>query len=459
MKTEELLATLRSLSPKERKKFASLIESKYWQLSQDYKAFFLELLEKKQAARKALCEKEEKKSGRNFRSKRKKLAELTEEFIAMIMLSKDAISKKLALATFYSEKKLETNYQRKIKAVRKEIDKAPTDLYTAFHEYRRQELIATKVRAVQKSKSLVKATASMAEMLERFYRENNWRLKCELRNLELTSNKSVNLSTQKSYLAQVFELIFNMHNDETPLSAHYLSLKKRIQLPDFSKLSADVRKTVLLHLINYATRRINHGKKNFAKDYLDYLEIFINQGFLLENGYLDYPRYHNTILAYLVDDRHDMQRIDAFVKKYSPHVLQEERFHLMRQILSAYIAIFKNPKENIDEWIEELRQAGLDIVYKVILTKLEFKVAYDQDDYENMENKLRSLQRFAKKKELPSEKEESLNSFIQLATALMKRELTLEKIENHPDFLSALDKTWLSFKFDGWKGAARLYSR
>lgn len=443
MKLKEILDLLDHLDRKKIKKLQRLIEHNYWQLSKDYRTFFLKLLQQKKTERIQLCAQAKKKEGRNFETKRKRLGQLVEEFLTMNLAVEERLETTQRLARFYQEKGLDSLFEQKMKECHKELQKASLNMDIDWHWLKFYELKATKNRI---SRDNGDSVLKMLQSLEGFHQSNYWRLRCDLLNLKMTINYDSNKSEQEYYLANLFQRIFQMLEDKAAVSAHYLNLKDKIQAPAFTQLDPAIAKTIIIYLMNYAINKMMTGEKAFAADYLAYIDQAIKHGFFLENGQLDYARYHNTVLTQLVNTPSDFQQIRAFMAKYDKYLVHTKSTATVQALLKAYVEITQQPDKNIQDLIEALELKDLDLDHKILLIKLEVMTHHNRDNYDEMENRLRSLERQVQKEQLPDRKKVLTQSFLTLAKQLMNHRLSAEHLEDYKSTLSLLDWIWLLSK-------------
>ncbi len=141
-----------------------------------------------------------------------------------------------------------------------------------------------------------------------------------------------------SVYLQVYQLL------TTKSEADFLGLKMLL-LKHEAQFSATELKEIYGYTINFCIRQVNNGNEQYLSEYLNIIDILLENKAIFENGELAVSYYKNTIAAGLRIGEYD--RMEHFIQKYSQFLPKEERENAVTYNLAKLYFAKANEKENI----------------------------------------------------------------------------------------------------------------
>ncbi len=290
----------------------------------------------------------------------------------------------LKLQEFYLENQMRKNLASQVKLNDGNLKKLLFDDHNqGYYRFQFNELHLMDVRQKDIRKQTIGLTG-MNNNLDLFYHENKLRILCE------KSSRSKYMLTkkltpeEKEWIKQIpdhikaypqielFTLTFQMIQNNCHDSYHEL-WKKANEANDQKKLSTTYLRSFYEYLIVHCTRQLNLGHTEFIKSYDQIFSFLLEEGILLDQGYLPAWQFNNYIkiltkcIFYEDDDRSTIiQKIETFINT-NQHLLFSEN---KDSILKFNYAFLNYLKQNYDQAEKELLHLEL---HKDDLIKIEAK--------------------------------------------------------------------------------------
>ncbi|MCB0564408.1 MAG: hypothetical protein KDD01_08545 [Phaeodactylibacter sp.] len=328
-----------------------------------------------------------------------RLLKALERYLALNALEQNAPLYYTLLAAFYSEKGIGKNAAFCIRKARKLVN-APKNrnLEEGLIEYRLYELEAHQARNKREpSRNL----EFMETALKRFYCVHQMRILGEQANRQhiIRENHDALAATAQYCQGDTEELIvyrwlFIMVNDNDRTA--YQQLNTFMQKnEDF--FSSKFQKEIIEALMNFCVRYVNMGEKQYAEDYLTFIELLDKKGLLLEGGLLPIHRFPNCLLIAILLGRLEWAR--AFFAKYGSKLLAPKEFK-RQPFLDFYQAIIElydgHPQTGM-KLLGRFQTSDMylkDAYYKIASDKMLLMFFYQQEDFSPILARIDSLKKY-----------------------------------------------------------------
>ncbi|MGH1337236.1 MAG: hypothetical protein ACRBFS_14025 [Aureispira sp.] len=423
-----------------------------WKINKEDQ-LFLSKLAKNPHQYERLYELEKANSSGSFKQRKGNIVKLIEDYILLLESRKEEneVNRSLQLLNFYNQHRLESNYKKQLKKVEKSIDSKPRDKDTSLLKFRYHEIQATNSRIYRQK---MPELEEMNMHLLSFFTENNLRLASEAQTQKETINCKYKIDNFLEFLpvnscTLVACIYGNIYNLWALLASqtNYTFLKNTIQ-NKASNISQELFKTIHTHLMNYCIKQMNLGIPRYASEYLFYIQSLTDKRLLLERGRLDYGRFRNTIIAYLIESPTNFIQVDEFIDYYKDLLDLPYRMDIVK-INSIYVSAFKKKYTERYSDLLALKNTRLDLHHKIMLEKLDlqFTLMLGKNTTNLLEKKIINFKTFLNKKRSELEGGKKLKvslSFAKCIESMMTGDLTLKEIEETE--LALTDKIWFLTK-------------
>lgn len=373
-----LLELIEGFSSREITQMKKLIDAEYWNLKQEDKAFLLKLFRVSVKNRTKYCRQEERKDGQNFKYKNVRLTKFIKDYILLLTHKKEnSIQEQLQLAEFYNNRGLDKIYKRTTTMLQKQLEEAPQDLDTSLYQFHLYEMQATRSRNRHEP---MPELPKMIWALNQFYKEQKHRIFCEFQSQKQGINVSYTEDTTTGIVQELLyhlEALISKPNQE---KKSYLYLKKHI-FEEAHKSGINIQKMIYIHLINYTIEKINVGCYFYAQECSALIQLMMEKKIYVENKRLDYARFRNTILIYLIEKPKDTDRIRTFIETYFPY-LDALYPDTISSIYHIYLLMVDRQLDEAEEALAFLNRNQWstieDLFHKIQVKKLQLQIMYLQ---------------------------------------------------------------------------------
>jgi len=272
---------------------------------------------------------------------------------------------------------------------------------------------------------------------------------CEILNIEKSTGKKFQLqfidevvsflenNNTDSFLIDIYFNIYRFLKNE--LQSDYYFLAKSIFLENHSRMSAEEKKEIMVHINNYCARKIRGGDDNFLEEMWDNYGFNLREKVLFEHGYLSEFSFKNHVtLGLRLRKYHDTETI---IKQSSQMLHPEKR----ENALHFNLANLKFNEKKYDEALKILARVNFDDIFYNMDTKiLMAKIYYETKEFEVLSSHLNTFQIFIKRNTIISdETKEGYLNFIEILIKIYKKSKSqsLLKMLNHNNRIEA--KAWL----------------
>lgn len=454
-KNSLFLELLQGMNQKDFRQILRLSTADFWNVSKD-DIRLLERLKKTPLDKQlVICERLNTKDRQAFSHQKKRIVDLMKDYILLNKCKKEKVLRDSIIAEFCSKKALDKNYNKAIKSYKKSLLERPLDIDTGFLHYKYYELLATHSRTQRVSKQ---EFFCMEKALNCFSKDSQLRLSVEKINQEKITNityegKKINiqldypLHIQTTY-QQLFILIQGNDSDE---AYHFL---KNTMLQESFILSNDEWKSIHTHLMNYLTKQTNQGKESYYKDYLLFIEYAIKKDFFLQNSRIDYGRYRNTFLIYLMTSNNDISKARQFIQEYFSYV-NHPNPQFVRDIHLVYLLLLDSLYEEAENNLNKIDYRKLiDVHLQVFYRKLQLMLIYFRREKSDLyfEDSLKNFRSFLYKQDslkgkIGDKQTTKLDVCLNFAS-LIKRLYTgkLKDLNIQNTELATTDRLWLKMQ-------------
>lgn len=438
-----LIELLKGVEVSEHQKLYSFVNQDYCGLDQDDKLFFKELI---QAPQNMLVthQKWKNKKGNKLKAQKLKLVDAIENFLFLEFHKKQSYTKELFLADFYTKKGLYKNFKLKVNEIKRLLNRLPITNETNLIRFQLYELQASNSR--QKHEKMLELGA-MLKALNQYYTENIWRLRCEFINQKEILNAIYEEAGDTPYinlkpiseLGWFYQNVYKMYASGS--KRNVFDLLKAEVLKKYELYSVSIMKTMILHLMIYAIRRMNKGSQEFAQEYVYLGEWLIKKNLFLEEKKITIGRFKNMIAAYLITNNYSLKKIhcfiNAFYKKVAIISTEKVDQRYVKKIMVAYTECYFNQfEECLDEYAFIQRPPNsFDAFYWIMYYKLKLKILSNTENYDAFERIQKSFQAFITKEQkmkdgLSLVKIESLKIFMKLIIQYQKGDLNMDIVDS-----------------------------
>lgn len=452
MRKELLLEILGILDRQDFLRLKNLAQLDLWKTNKQDQQFLSKLADNPHQYER-LYELEKANSSSSFKERKANIVKLIEDYILLLENRKEAsnVNCNLRLLNFYNLHRLESNYRNRLNKVQNAINNQPSDKDTSLALFRYNEIKATNSRVHREP---MKELEEMSKHLLSFFIENSLRLTSEaatqkeIINYEYDINELFQLIGFKSstLVKEIYENIYHLHIDaEAKERYHYL---KNIIIDRESEISEELLNTIHVHLMNYSVKNMNKGNPKYASEYLFFIESLNKRNLLLERNRLDYGRYRNVIISYLIVSPKNFARVDGFIKNYKNILNVPSNTYLsIVKINSLYVSSFKKEYDKAHQELITLGDSDLDLHHKIMFKKLDLRLMIMlANKTSTLEKKITNFNTFLNRQgQLKNSKKLKVTlGFTKCMYKMLNNKLTHEDIQETE--LALTDKIWFLTK-------------
>lgn len=469
-KSNKLISLLSTLDRSDAKAAQLFLASPYFNKSEDLQRLFAELfrrLSKDQSLQKEKIWEQlwprKKYNDVRFRKFCSDLLKLLEEFLVQEELKKRSPDREqlyLRAINRKSPKKL-------IESLVRNWDKYTEDLADEMPEASEKYLNLHK---------LEKELFDIAGYDRRTFDRSN--LEEVIRNLDVfylsEKLKSYNSSNSTAYSRDhKYEILFvpqiidfiNTHEkylDYLPVAIHYYNYRMEAE-PSVDEHYQQFRTSLFEHskylpiqelqelfqvALNYSSRKINRGNKDYLKEYLDVYRTALEKEAVFEDGYLDPLQFKNTILIALRYG--DFAWTQDYIANYQNRIAQEFRVNAVNYN-SATLYFYQKDYERALDYLRDVEYEN--ITYNLNAKAMLLAIYYETDEFDALDSLFDAILAYlSRHKEIPDQPKKAFRSLVSLTRKLTrvipgdKNSINkmLKEIEQTPRPIASLN--WLNEK-------------
>ena len=325
-----------------------------------------------------------------------RLCKHVEQYMVWAEVEEDQMMKDTLLLQALGKRGLSNQFfQQKGRAhsKRKEL---PTGLWHYYHDFMENYLLYfnNMTPDIKESKMVLK---NAFEDLTNFSSNMNHDLTLEMQNRSVLLNEDyldqlTRFGTQKKDLGEFTELIditIKLKKEKSEESYSYL----REKVKD-SKLSREMRYTILIHLMSHLYHHIIKGNLNVKTNLLELQKYGIENGILFPNGKIPLLRFTNILTTACALEEYDWAY--DFVDKYSQLVVHTD-ISETKTLGNAQIEFSKNNFEKVVSLLINTKFRTFDFEIKAKWLLLCSNYELNIDNYSIIESYVKSFQYFIKK--------------------------------------------------------------
>lgn len=246
---------------------------------------------------------------------------------------------------------------------------------------------------------------------------------------------SENQNRQQYELFMVDEIIHFLENQkkylEHPLVAIYYNMYKMLANSQSSTAYHEYKKLLTLHVdslgsdqafelfqpaLNYCRRRINEGKKEFLKEYMDVYKDALERGLVFDDGILDPLQFRNTITFALRLGEYDWA--EYYINEYQNRLPDKQRLNAVNYN-SALLYFYS---KNYDKALDFLRDVEYEnTTYNLNAKAMLLSIYYETDADIALDSLFDSVTAYLNRhRELPASAQEAFRSLISFTRRLTR---------------------------------------
>ena len=391
------------------------------------------------------------KVAENWNRMTSRLYGVVRKYIAFCSLEKDELGTNKRLLTFFQERGLAKNIKSQLPRVEKTTRQLlrDSDYHLQWFEYYQKKA------ELEKSSALtVNYLQKCSEHLELYYVENRLRMEVERKNqatiwagVEVKNLEEVFPNGLESYLKDVgiylYYQIYQMLQLKEP--AYFTPIYEMV-VQEEKGFALMYKKAFYEYLQNACVIGLNLGYQKYASSYLTIIKRMIANDCIMDDGFLSWRIYYNTISAALISEE-EKEWINWFAEYYAKYIEKENIFYGI--ILSKALLAFK--EGDIEKQQRQLSLIQFKSVNsKIAFEKLYLKILYTQKEFELVEIRLNSLRRYINRnrnhREIADFKRKKIRDFISyffqlLKYSSLKGDINIDEMKER---LPATDFIWIA---------------
>ena len=168
--------------------------------------------------------------------------------------------------------------------------------------------------------------------------------------------------------------------------------------------------------LNYCRRRINEGKKDFLKEYMNLYKFALARGLVFDDGVLDSLQFRNTITFALRLGEYDWA--EQYIENYQERLPEKQRLNAVNYN-SAVLYFYS---KNYDKALDYLRDVEYEnVTYNINAKTMLLAIYYETDADLALESLFDSFTAYLNRhKELPNSAQEAFRNYISFTRRLTR---------------------------------------
>lgn len=349
------------------------------------------------------------------------------------------------------------NFRNSIKKLQKLLASPQNrDSNHHLYEFWTSKMIISSTREARK---LHDEMDTLNHTLDSFYLENKLMIMTEMANRKrvirhnssqsIWSHLSQDLEKYQFHNSIGIELYFHLYKMMTEEASEHYQIVKTLLVENENILSIEYKKPIYLYLANQCMAFINHGKSEYAQEYISLVKQMVNQQIILDGGKMPSSRFKNIITASLIAG--EDKWVENFVSIFSKFLPESDR----QSITLFGLAQINFYRSEYRQALQMLKGFALkDIYYRIGYEKLLLKIYYELSDFEALMTRATTFRRYlSRERKLPVQKKVLIENFVKVLTNIVKyknynRQKVVQIISKLESGLSVIDREWLLSKLN-----------
>jgi len=459
-----LIEVLRTLSRKERRDLSKWVISPAYNQRKDVVLLLEYLIEKEnlQSDDKLLKEEvfekvypDEPYDDAKMRQVMHFLFKVVEAYLIHITAVENKIMEQLLLAKFYRRRGLSKSFEKSIKRI-EDLQKGK---FTRDDQFLYEEFLVQ----LEKYKFFNKASRRIAkfnlqeisDVFDQYYIANklkqaSWMLSHQA--VFHTEYDNVFLEHIISHLENTPDLLdnpaigiyfftFKMQANEEE-ETHFIHLKESLR-KNTGQLPLNEMQNLYLFAINYCAKKINNGKSQFISEAWELQKRGLEEGILIQDGYLNRFIYRNFITTGIRLGYYD--KVNEYIFKYGELLREEYKDNFIKFSL-AKLFYEKGSYEKAMELVSQYEFK--DILVNLSAKTMLLKMYYEQSEFRVLESLLESMRAYLQRKKVLGYHKANYKNIIRYTKKLLKvnpySKAQVNKLRQEMEAVNPLtEKKWL----------------
>jgi len=439
MHKSKLIATLRTLTGKEIKRFESYINSPFFNKTEKVIELFNVIKKHHPAFAEHYVSKEvifsklfpkEKLDEQKLRYIMSDLSRLLEDYLCYEEYDRNAIYKKHLLLDTFDARGLDKYFLSTLDEAKLQQNAQP---YRDVNYYFNQHLVeanAYEHSLASKPRAISSSLQEAVDNLDYYYLSNRLRYACAMLGRETMIQEKYN----NLFLDQIFEFLSKSNLDHVPSVSIYLQIARTYMEPGnekhyqklmtlldgfFQQFPKEEIRDIYTHAINYLLRNLNAGREELLPELIALYKTLISKEIIFDNGYLKPFGVLNIVTAALRGG--ELEWTEKFLQYYKEKFDPEFRE-------STYVYNMANLYYHKKEFSKALRLMQTveidDIYYHLGAKVLLLKTYYELEESEPFFSLVDAFTNYLKRNKLISDRQRIIHlNFVKYIKKLMQMRL------------------------------------
>ena len=333
------------------------------------------------------------------------LSKQVEKYLVFLEYFSDATASKLKLAEAFRKRSLEKQFHSAIQEASSQLKKHPAQdaqFYKVAYDIQLEQYNFSSVGVRHISQNL-------QDIHDNF---DTYFLATKLRHCCLTISHQNVYKTEYDFglLPEVLQYVENRQLHTIPAigvyyycylalaniehESYFLQFKQMI-FEHGQKFNTNELNGLYLLAINYCIRRLNQGKKHYAKEGLELYKAGLRSLALIQDGKISQFTYRNIIAMGLIVQ--DYTWVESFLHDYKSYLDKSHR----EQVFKFNLARLEYTRKNYDLALELLIQADFkDLLLNLSAKAMALKIYYELDEIRLLDAHLHSMKTFITRKKV-----------------------------------------------------------
>lgn len=215
-----------------------------------------------------------------------------------------------------------------------------------------------------------------------------------------------------------------------PIAIHYYNYRMEAE-PEIDSHYKDFRKVLFKNnslfktgelqqlfqvALNYSSRKINRGKTDYLKEYLDVYRHALQEEAVFEDGHLDPLQFKNTILIALRYG--DFEWAQDYIANYQNRIAQEFRANAVNYN-SATLYFYQKDYERALDFLRDVEYEN--ITYNLNAKAMLLAIYYETDEFDALDSLFDAILAYLNRhKEIPDQPKKAFRSLVSLTRKLTR---------------------------------------
>lgn len=226
------------------------------------------------------------------------------------------------------------------------------------------------------------------------------------------------LQANQEYLAFLPVAIhyYNYRMEAEPgVDTHYKDFRRTLfENTDF--FTVDELQQLFQVALNYSSRKINRGKTEYLKEYLDVYRTALGKDAVFEDGYLDPLQFKNTILIALRYG--DFEWAQDYIANYQSRIAEEFRVNAVNYN-SATLYFYQKDYDRALDYLRDVEYEN--VTYNLNAKAMLLAIYYETDEFDALDSLFDAILAYLNRhKEIPDQPKKAFRSLVSLTRKLTR---------------------------------------